>query len=221
MRTYSQETSITSGVPQGSIIGPLLFWIFINDLPMCLTRPSVQSDLFADHGTLNTANDNINNMRRDLQQSVNDISGWCCGNRMALDPSKTKRMLMATRQKHQLPCNLNLETTPIEQVSKHRLLGVTVNEQLKWQTHINNICRTVSRNTFFLSKLSQIVSHKAKFAFFFAHIMSHINYVLNGWMCLCVHEATLLSPQMCHKILNYQFLIWTPKKMPALSNYSL
>ena len=81
---------------------------------MCLTRPSVQSDLFADHGTLNTANDNINNMRRDLQQSVNDISGWCCGNRMALDPTKTKRMLMATRQKHwkqQLPLNLNFEIT--------------------------------------------------------------------------------------------------------------
>ena len=57
---------------------------------MCLTRPSVQSDLFADHGTLNTANDSINNMRRDLQQSVNDISGWCCGNRMALDPTKNK-----------------------------------------------------------------------------------------------------------------------------------
>ena len=65
------------------------------------------------------------------------------------------------------------ETT--EQVSKHRLLGVTVDEQLKWQTHINNICRTVSRNIFLLSKLSQIVSQKSKLAFFFAHIMSHMN----------------------------------------------
>ena len=88
--TYSQETSITSGVPQGSILGRLLFCIFINDLPLCLTRASVQCDLFADDGTLNTANDNIDNMRRDLQQSLYDVSGWCCRNRMALNPTKTK-----------------------------------------------------------------------------------------------------------------------------------
>ena len=103
---------------------------------MCRTLPSVQCDLFADDGTLNTANNNIDNIRRGLQQSLNDISGWCRRNRMALNPTKTKCMLMATRQKHQkqqLSLNLNLETTPTEQVSKHRLRGVTVHEQVKWQ----------------------------------------------------------------------------------------
>ena len=156
-----------------------------------------QCDLFADDGTLNTANDNIDNIRRDLQQSLYDVSGWCCRNRMALNPTKTKCMLMATRQKHQkkqLPLNLKFETTPIEQVSKHRLLGVTVDEQLKWQAHINNMCKTVSRNIFLLSKLSQIVSQKSKLAFFFAHIMSHMNYVSNAWDgCAGVHMKQLYS----------------------------
>ena len=114
-----------------------------------------------------------------------------------LNPTKTKCMLMSTRQKHQkqqLPLNLNLETTPMEQVSKHRLLGVTVDEQLKWQTHINNICTTVSRNIFLPWKLSQIVSHKAKLALFFAHIMSHINYVSKAWdRCAYVHMKRLYS----------------------------
>ena len=77
-----------------------LFCIFINDLPLCLTRASVPCDLFADDGALNTANDNIDNIRRDLQQSLYDVSGWCCRNRMAQNPTKIKCMLMATRQKH-------------------------------------------------------------------------------------------------------------------------
>ena len=204
--TYSQETSITSGVPQGSILGPLLFCIFINDLLLRLTRAS-----FADDGTLNTANDNIDNIRRGLQQSLYDVSGWCCRNRMALNPTKTKCMLMATRQKHQkkqLPLNLKFETTPIEQVSKHRLLGVTVDEQLKWQAHINNMCKTASRNIFLLSKLSQIVSQKSKLAFFFAHIMSHMNYVSNAWDgCAGVHMKQLYSLHKRAVIFLCQFLI--------------
>ena len=150
-----------------------------------------------DDGSLSTANGNVDNIRRDLQQSQIEISGCCCRNRMTLNPTKTKCMLMETKQKHQkqqLPLNLNSETTPIERVSKHRLLGVTVDEQLKWQTHINSICRTVSRNIFILSKLNQIVSHKTKLAFFFAHIMSHINYVSNAWDGrACVHMEQLYS----------------------------
>ena len=59
--------------PQESILGPLLFCVFINDLPMCLTRASVQYDLFADDVTLNTANDNLDNIHRNLQQSLYDV----------------------------------------------------------------------------------------------------------------------------------------------------
>ena len=91
---------VTSGRWSRSIIGPLLFCIFINDWPLYLTRASVRCDLFADDGTLNAANDNIDNMRRDLQQNLYDFSGWC-RNRMALNPTKAKCMLMGTRQKHQ------------------------------------------------------------------------------------------------------------------------
>ena len=88
--------------------------------------------------------------------------------------------------------------------ANRRLRGITVEEQLKWQMHIKNIGRTVYTNIFHLSKVSQIVSHKAKLASFSAHIMSHINYVSNACdeCAWCAHEAAALSPQTYHKIRN-------------------
>ena len=81
----------------------------------------------------------------------------------------------------QLPLNLKFVTTPIEQVSKHRLLGVTVDEQLKLQTHINNMCRTVSRNIFLLSKLSQIVSQKLKISLLLCtHYVTYELFKMHG-----------------------------------------
>ena len=94
---YSKETSITCGVPKWSILGPLLFGIFINYLPLCLSSKSVKRDLFADDGTLNTANDNIDNIRKDLQQSLDDVSDRGCAdfiepnyNKMYVDGDYTK-----------------------------------------------------------------------------------------------------------------------------------
>ena len=92
-----------------------------------------------------------------------------------------------------LPLNQNFVTPETEQIPKHRLLGVTVDEQLKWQTHVNNICRTVSTNIYLFSRLSQIVSHKAKFAFSFAHVTHKLclcfKYI--GEKSLSTHEATV------------------------------
>jgi len=62
---------------------------------------------------------------------------------------KEKKKRKKKKEKKKLPLNLKFENTPTKQVLKHRLIGVTVEEQLKWQTHINNMCRTVSRIFFF------------------------------------------------------------------------
>ena len=134
------------------------------------------------------------------------LSSSCSPPSLSPPPPPPPLSLSLSKQKHrkqQLPLNLNFETTPVEPVSKHRLLRVTLEKQLKWQAHINNICRTVSRSIFLFSKLSQIVNHKGTLDFFFAHIMSHIDcFKCMGWMFVCAHEATVLSPRTCHRILN-------------------
>jgi len=123
---------------------------------------------------------------------------------MHADGDETK-----TPPKKQLPLNLKFETAPIEKVSKHRLLGVTVDEQLKWQTHIN-ICKTVSRNIFLLSKQPNC---QPKIQISLLLCTYELCFKCMGWMCWCAHEAAVFSPQTCRKILDTNSLFRLQRKV--------
>jgi hypothetical protein len=103
---------------------------------------------------------------------------------MSLNPLKTECMVITTRQKHQLcPLSLSLSVngSPVEQGSQHRLLGVTIDDELKWQAHINNVCKKVSRSLYMLSKLKTITDTDTRLLFYNAHIKSHIDYASTVW----------------------------------------
>ena len=88
-------------------------------------------------------------------------------------------MVIATRQKHQLSPlqpKLTLEKTDIEQVHEHRVLGVTRDAEMKWQSHLSNVCKITSKKLVLLSQLRYYVNVKARKLFYSAHILSHIIY---------------------------------------------
>ena len=174
----SQTKLITNGVPQGSVLGPLCFLIYINDLPLHLNK-NTQNDLFADDASLHTAHTQIDTIQTTLQDSINKTSEWCDKNSMVLHPDKTKCMIITTRQKHQLTHpNLNLRLGPslIEQVENHKMLGLTIDSHLTWNYHIEALIKRISKNIFFLTKLKKYTTTKNLKLFFDAHIMTHINY---------------------------------------------
>lgn len=175
---------VTSGVPQGSILGPLLFGIHINDLPLNLRHKAVELDLFADDSSLSARGKDTTEIQSLLQDSVNDVVQWCYINKMALNPSKSKSMVITTRQKHQLqPLKLavNIDTNLIEQVNVHCVLGVIIDDQLSWKYHIKEVCTKVARNIHLLRKLWHFVPTDALKTFFYAHCVSHINYASTVW----------------------------------------
>ena len=139
--------------------------------------------MLADDTTLHTSGKDITQIRSNMQDSLDQLSNWCDNNHMVINPIKTKSMTIATRQKHQLsPLPLDLVNgAKIEQVSEHRLLGITIDNKLRWDSHINNVCKTVSRRVFLLSKLRYIVDIDTRKLFFNAHIKPHIDCASVVW----------------------------------------
>ena len=187
--TFSSRQDIKCGVPQGSILGPLLFCIYINDLPQHISNPNVELDLFADDSSLHTAADNIESINESLQVSLTEVEDWCKINKMILHPDKSKCMIITTHQKRQLyqhELKLKIDNKNIEQVKKHKLLGIIIDQNLTWDDHINQLCKQLSQNLFLLYKLKPYLNTFALKIFFNAHIISKINYSQTVWC----HAAT-------------------------------
>jgi len=99
-------------------------------------------------------------------------------------PREDKEHGISFQKKHQLKpliLNLTLGTNIIEQVREHKVLGITIDEELKWQPHTDNICKQVARNLLLLGQLRKYVDIDCRKLFFNAHLMAHINYASTVW----------------------------------------
>ena len=166
---------IKSGVPQGSVLGPLLFLIYINDLPLHLylhpLHPNTKTtnELYADDATIYSINKDINLINNSLQLSLNLAVEWSYQNSMVIHPVMTKSMVITSRQKHQLikpKLNLFIGNKSVEQVKSHKMLGICLDSELNWQTQIHNLTKILSKNVFLLTKLKKYVNTKHLKLFF-------------------------------------------------------
>jgi len=172
------------GVPQGSILGPLLFTIFINDLHLSLSDKSITLSSFADDSTIDASSKSVKEVSEKLQRGIIEISEWCQNNNMILNASKTKSMIITTRQKHQIApllLNLNLNSDYIEQVNSHRVLGIIIDQQLSWKQHIDKTCKALSKNLFLLSRIKPLADMQARKIFYHAHIQPYLDYGSSLW----------------------------------------
>ena len=115
---------------------------------------------------------------------------------MYLHSEKNKCVVLANGQKHQqspLHFKLDIDSKSVVQVKEHRVLGITIDDEFKWQSHISNICRTVSKNMFLMSQLKQYVSCQTLKIFYSSHIVPLISFSSTVWDGCCETHLNKLS----------------------------
>ena len=168
----SETAFITAGVPQGSIMGPLLFILYMNDLP-----PHIDNniDMFADDSTLYTSGHNVDDIQRSLRTNLNAVTTWCEDNRMILNVAKTKCMLITTKQRRHHMRNNQLAITPnvqeLQKVKRHKVIGVVVDENLQWREHVYGVFKKVSQTLALFRRIKHCLPKWSKVMFYNANII--------------------------------------------------
>ena len=179
----STSANISVGVPQGSILGPLLFLLYINDLHLIIQNSVCH--MFADDSTFCSSSTDINEIERNLESDLSNISNWCSSNQMSLHLGKTKSMLVTTHQKRskmvRKSLSINHSGNNIDCVPSHKLLGVTVQHNLSWKDHCDEICAKVRKSLYLLRKLKHILPYSAKLQFYNSFILPHFDYCSTVW----------------------------------------
>ena len=174
---HSEKLYIKYGVPQGSILGPLLFILYINDLPIYMQNCC--TDLYADDSTLHLSGNCYQTLQSKVQEDLHGVEEWCNDNNMFINKNKTKYMIIGTKQRampHYNESCLTINNQVIQSSTCESLLGIKIDPSLTWTNQIDVICSKISSRLYLLLKIKKFLNLDSRKLFYIGFILPLIDY---------------------------------------------
>ena len=175
----SSRERVNCGVPQGSILGPLLFLLYINDLSS--VSEYCYSVLFADDTNVFISGENINVLCNKLNEELECIRKWLCCNKLSLNVSKTHYIIFTPRNKTVHDIDAKIHGVNIERVYATKFLGVIIDSKLTWKPHVEYICKKLSKCAGIVAKARRKLHRSSLITLYYTFAYPYLIYCNHVW----------------------------------------
>ncbi len=200
----SEFQVVRHGVPQGSILGPLLFLIYINDI--VTTSPKIDFLLFADDTSIFLADKSLKSLESTLNEELSSVSNWLKANKLSLNIKKSNILVFRNKvTKTTETIDVKINGSPIEEKTYAKYLGLLIDNKLTFEKHIDHVLTKMKKGNGILAKLRYFVPEDSLRNVYFAHIQSHLNYGSLVWGSAARYHINKIiqSQKKSIKIMNF------------------